>query len=77
MKCRQLVELVTDYLEGQMPDDQRRLVDAHLAKCDGCTTYIAQMRITLTALGRIPPESIPPAEREKLILAFRQLRTGP
>jgi anti-sigma factor RsiW len=76
MKCKQLVELVTDYLEGRMPDAQRRLVETHLAECDGCDTYIAQMRLTLEALGRIPPESIPPAARDELIHAFRELRAA-
>lgn len=76
MKCQELVELVTDYLEGRMPDDQRRLVEAHLAACDGCDAYLAQMRFTLEALGRIPPESIPPAARDELVHVFRGLHAG-
>ena len=54
MSCKQLVELVTDYLEGRLPEAQTRELEAHLALCDGCTAYIEQMRVTLEALGRDP-----------------------
>jgi anti-sigma factor RsiW len=76
MICQELVELVTNYLEGRLPDDLRNQVDAHLAACDGCTAYIEQMRATLAALGRIPEESIPAHARDELIAAFRDLRAS-
>jgi predicted anti-sigma-YlaC factor YlaD len=72
MTCKELVELVTDYLEGRLPDATVEQLQAHLALCDGCTTYIEQMRFTLTALGRIPEETVTPAAREELIAIFRE-----
>ena len=39
MTCREFVELVTDYLEGTLPDSERVRMEAHLAECDGCTGY--------------------------------------
>ena len=76
MSCRELVELVTDYLEGRLPDATRQELEAHLAGCDNCTAYIQQMRLTLRALGRIPEETISSAARDELMTAFRDLRTN-
>ena len=70
MACRELVELVTDYLEGRLPSADRERFEAHLAECDACTTYVEQMRETLAALGRIPEESISAEAREELLHAF-------
>jgi anti-sigma factor RsiW len=75
MTCRELVELVTDYLEGRLPDTTRQELEEHLSACENCTAYIAQMRITLRALGSIPEETVTPAAREELIAAFRDLRS--
>jgi anti-sigma factor RsiW len=76
MNCQQLVELVTDYLEGRLPDAEREQVEAHIAACENCTAYIEQMRLTLFALGRIPEETVTPAVRDELIAVFRELRAS-
>jgi anti-sigma factor RsiW len=76
MTCRELVELVTDYLEGRLPDATRQQLEEHLEACDGCTAYIEQMRLTLLALGRIPEETISLTAREELIPTFRELRAS-
>jgi anti-sigma factor RsiW len=74
MACRELVELVTDYLEGRLSAADRERFEAHIAGCDACTTYLEQMRQTLAALGRIPEESISVETREELLVAFRAWR---
>jgi hypothetical protein len=51
--CRELVELVTGYLDGALPDDWRARVDEHLSGCDGCTAYIGQIQTTILALERL------------------------
>jgi anti-sigma factor RsiW len=76
LACRQLVELVTDYLEGALPAPERRRVDRHLAGCDGCSAYLEQMRVTLRALGSIPEETISDEARETLLVVFRDVRRG-
>ena len=70
LACREMVELVTDYLEGRLSDVDRERFEAHLAKCDACTTYVEQMRQTLAALGRIPEETISAQARTELLVAF-------
>lgn len=74
--CRELVELITDYLEGVLPADQARRVAAHLAACGGCSAYVEQMRATIRLLGRVPPESVSPAMEAELAEAFRGWKTG-
>ena len=70
MSCSEFVELVTDYLEGRMGDEERQRFDAHIEVCPPCLHYLAQMRITLEAVGRIPEESISAEARDELLQAF-------
>jgi anti-sigma factor RsiW len=77
--CRQVVELVTDYLEGALPGDLHAAVERHLELCPPCVTYIEQMRATAASLRDVPVESIHPRARAELVAAFRELvpRSGP
>lgn len=52
IRCRELVELVTDYLEDALPARERETVEAHLRECDGCTAYLTQLRATVALIGR-------------------------
>ena len=74
LTCRELVELVTDYLEGALAPEDRRRFDAHLAECAACITYLEQMKQTIAALGRFPEESIAPETQQTLLGAFRTWR---
>jgi predicted anti-sigma-YlaC factor YlaD len=74
--CREMVELVTEYLEGAMPARERAIFEAHLAVCPGCTAYFEQMRQTIGALGRLAEDDIPAATRDELLVIFRRLRQG-
>ena len=74
MPCQELVEVVTDYLEGRLsPTDQARF-EAHIADCEYCETYLEQMRQTIRTLGQIPEESLSDDARETLLSAFRSWR---
>jgi anti-sigma factor RsiW len=74
--CQEIVELVTDYLEGALDPEMTAEVEAHLELCDGCDTYVEQMRTTVRALGRLPVESLSEDAQAELVRAFRDLR-GP
>ena len=52
LACRELVELVTDYLEGALPATERERFEAHLAECEGCDAYVEQVRATIRLAGR-------------------------
>jgi anti-sigma factor RsiW len=74
MTCRELVEVVTDYLEGKLPEADRARLEEHVAECPYCEEYIAQMRQTVEALGELPPEAIDPRREAELLEAFRGWR---
>lgn len=69
--CIELVELVTDYLEDAVSEADRERIDRHLAECDGCTTFLEQIRQTIAAAGRLVPNDVPPAVLETLLHVFR------
>ena len=68
--CRDLVELVTAHLDGALPPAEAAAVDAHLADCPGCRTYLDQVRATVAALRRAPVQDLPDAVRARLREAF-------
>ncbi len=70
--CREVVELVTDYLETALPTDETSLFEQHLNFCEGCVWYVDQMRVTVESVGRISEEDVPPETRDALITAFRE-----
>ena len=74
MACRELVEVITSYLEQTMSDHDRRRFDAHLEDCPYCVAYLEQMRETVDALGGLEPETIPLRMQEDLLTAFRDWR---
>jgi anti-sigma factor RsiW len=76
LTCREVVELVTNYLEGALSRRNRRRFEAHIAACHGCTTYLDQMRLTIEALGRVPESTLSPGARDELTHAFRDWRAA-
>jgi anti-sigma factor RsiW len=71
LTCVELVELVTDYLEGLLSEAERVRFEEHLRACHGCTNYLEQMRATIALVGRIEPEDLPESARAELLTAFR------
>lgn len=71
MSCRELVELVTAYLEGSLSESDLARFEAHLGECDGCDTYLDQMRLAIRTLGRLTEKSVPEDAQQKLLRAFR------
>lgn len=74
MTCKELVELVTAYLENVMDPDTRALFEAHLKKCRGCHNYLDQFRITARTVGKIAEDDLDPAFRDRLLEALRDWR---
>jgi anti-sigma factor RsiW len=74
MTCKELVELVSDYLEGALPRHERRRFERHISGCPYCTVYVAQMREVVRVLGRLTENSLPPRARDELLAAFRGWR---
>ena len=71
MACREFVELITDYLDGELPEHDRVRLEDHLAKCDGCTSYLEQMRATIELTGMLTEDQIPAEGKQELLGVFR------
>jgi anti-sigma factor RsiW len=75
LPCQQVVEMVTDYLEGALSPADRRRLEHHLAACPHCTEYLAQIRETIRLAGRITPEDLTPQMRTEFTDLYRRWRT--
>ena len=71
LSCQELVELVTDYLEGALDEPTRLRFEQHLAGCEGCTEYVERMRETVRLVGRLEKTDLPGPARAKLMAAFQ------
>ena len=76
LTCRDVVELLSDHLEGALSAAQRARVEAHLAACPDCLAYLAQLRTTIGALGRLREHDVPRCVLGRLMAAFRGRRGG-
>ena len=71
LTCKELVQLLTDYLEEALPPPEIQRFQGHMGICPECVIYVEQMRITVRVTGQLPPESIDPSVRHRLIEVFR------
>jgi anti-sigma factor RsiW len=74
MTCSELVRVITEYLEGTLPEDERRRFHEHLALCDPCVTYVQQMQQTIELSGTLGGGPVDPAERAARLETFRGWR---
>lgn len=74
LTCAELVELITDYLEGALDRDTEARFVLHATSCPGCEAYLAQFRATISALGTLPPETLDDDVRDQLLTAFHGWR---
>lgn len=71
LSCAEIVDLLTDYLEGALPALPRARVEAHLATCPDCMAYLSQIRTTIALSGRLREEHVAPEVLDELVRAFR------
>jgi anti-sigma factor RsiW len=74
LTCHDVIELLSSYIEDALSDGDRRRVDEHLALCDGCATYLEQMRETIRLTGMVTEEQVPEQDKTALLAAFRDWR---
>ncbi len=74
LTCRELVEVVTDYVEGAMSDADRAGFERHLGECAGCTAVMSQFRATMEATGRLTEDQVSEAQRDAMREVFRGWR---
>lgn len=71
--CRQVVEMITDYLDGALPVEHRSALEQHLVLCEGCTTFFDQMRTTIGMTGVLREEDVPD---EVMAVVMRVIKEG-
>ena len=71
LSCQEVVELVTDYLDGALSAEDAALFEQYLNFCDGCVWYVDQIKTTVEALGEVREEHIPSEAKDRLMTAFR------
>jgi anti-sigma factor RsiW len=76
LECRHAIELMSDYLEASLPERDRSRLEAHLAECPHCGEYLAQLRVTIDALGTVGPDDLSPEVVDELVALYRRWRTG-
>jgi hypothetical protein len=76
ISCSEIVELVTEYVEGGLSTEDRDRFEEHIAFCTPCLTYLDQMRQTVAGIGAIDPDELSPGLQASLVEAFRDWKTG-
>jgi anti-sigma factor RsiW len=76
MRCRDVVELMTAYLDGALSAADRARFEKHISGCDGCRAYLAQLRTARMLMGRVGDEPMPQALKAELMNAFRSWKAS-
>ena len=76
MTCQELTEVLTDYLEGAMAAEDVARLEAHLALCEGCVTYVEQMRRTIRTVHALHPADVEATVPDEVLAAFRDWKRG-
>ncbi|MET0601939.1 MAG: zf-HC2 domain-containing protein [Baekduia sp.] len=76
LACRELVELVTAYLDDGLDASDRARFEVHIGACEHCSAYLEQMRVTLRVVGHIDPDELEPEVERELLAAFREWKAG-
>ena len=75
--CQEMIEVVTNYLDDALPPEEQQRFERHLSYCNGCNTYVDQIRETIRQTGTVPrEESLPPALRDEIVAQFRNWKRG-
>jgi anti-sigma factor RsiW len=72
--CREMVELLIDFVTGELPPEHHRRIEQHLQCCPPCVTYVETYRLTIQLTRRLPCQPMPPALVEKLRKALAEIR---
>jgi anti-sigma factor RsiW len=73
--CREVVGLVTDYLDGKLTAEEHALFEAHLSECEDCTEHVKQIQVTVAITGSVRDANVDALARDDLVDLYRRWRT--
>ena len=76
LTCKELVELVTEYLDGGLSRRDRARFNAHIADCGNCTRYLEQFRETIRLTGTLREDDLSIEAAATLLAQFEGWRAG-
>src|SRR5918995_2859251 len=74
--CKQITDLVSDYLNGNLTRAVKRDFEQHLRICPDCVNFLNTYRKTVQATGSVGPEEIPPKVRTNILAFLRKRMRG-
>ncbi len=74
LRCHEVVELITDHLDGALAPAVAERFDRHLLDCPSCDEHLAQIRWTIALIGQLREEDVDPTPADDLLRAFRRWR---
>ena len=74
--CRDAVQLMAAYLDGALAGRDRERLESHLAACPHCREYLAQLQVTIDALGRVEPDDLSAGALDELVGLYRRWQAG-
>ena len=76
LSCREVANLMTEYLEGALTFSQLVRFHMHLGLCFACRNFLKQMKYTVMTLQQLPSEPVPPHVKEELLTRFRNWQSS-
>jgi anti-sigma factor RsiW len=74
--CRQLVELLVDFVSGELPEEHRQVLDKHLKLCPPCVNYLETYHLTIQLTRQLPDAPLPPALHDRLLACLKEIQEG-
>jgi hypothetical protein len=74
VECRQIAELLADYLEGALPENVKQLVEWHIEGCRPCVAFVNTYRGTIDAAAKLRDVEIPSELKQRLLAVLRSTR---
>ena len=74
MECRQIAELLGDYLDGSLARETRELIDFHIDGCAPCVAFLNTYRGTVDAARKLPEVAIPPELKKRLLTVLKSAK---
>lgn len=71
IECRQIAELLGDYLDGSLPSRLRDLIDFHIEGCAPCVAFVNTYRGTIDAARKLTDVPVPPELKKRLLAVLK------